>query len=139
MNKIINTMMITATAILLTAVMFGCGKDDDDDDPIVNAAPDITTAELPDGIFGEAYSDTLAAKGSAPITWSVEDGELPDGLELDTATGEISGTPTADGEFTFTVKAANVAGSDTRELSIIITRAPDITTAELPDGVLGEA
>ncbi|HCG66225.1 MAG TPA: hypothetical protein DEW37_06345 [Oscillibacter sp.] len=88
-----------------------------------DAAPSITTDTLPDGKVGEAYSQTLTATGTAPITWSI-DGGLPAGLSLNADTGEISGTPTADGTAKFTVKATNSAGSNTKELSITITKAP---------------
>ena len=86
------------------------------------AAPSITTSSLSDGKVGEAYSQILTATGTAPITWSI-DGGLPAGLSLNADTGEISGTPTAEGTATFTVKATNSAGSNTKELSITITKA----------------
>ena len=87
-----------------------------------DAAPTITTDTLPDGKVGEAYSQTLTSTGTAPITWSI-DGGLPAGLSLNADTGEISGTPTADGTAKFTVKATNSAGSNTKELSITIAKA----------------
>ena len=86
------------------------------------AAPTITTDTLPNGKVGEAYSHTLTADGTTPITWSVSGGALPEGLTLNETTGEISGTPTAEGTAKFTVKAENSAGSDTKELSITITK-----------------
>ena len=84
--------------------------------------PAITTTNLSGGKVGEAYSQTLAATGAAPITWSIESGSLPAGLTLSGNT--ISGTPTTAGTFTFKVKAANGAGSDTKDLSIVIQAAP---------------
>jgi len=55
--------------------------------------------------------------------WSLDGGELPDGLSLSGA-GVISGTPAASGTFKFTAKATNGAGDDTKELSIEIAPAP---------------
>ena len=86
-------------------------------------APNIITDTLPDGKVGEAYSQTLTANGTTPIKWSINGGARPDGLTLDETTGEISGTPTTAGTAKFTVKAENSAGSDTKELSITITKA----------------
>ena len=85
-------------------------------------APTITTTTLPNGTTGTAYSQTLAATGDATITWSHDSGDLPNGLTLN-ANGTITGTPTAAGTFTFTVKATNSAGNDTKELSITIAAA----------------
>jgi len=74
------------------------------------SAPSITTPALPNGVVGTAYSQTLAATGNNPITWSLESGALPIGLSL-LGNGNISGTPITAGTFTFAVTA-------TKELSI---------------------
>lgn len=92
--------------------------------PATLQAPSVIITALPGGKVGEAYSRTLAATGTAPITWSIESGSLPDGLTLSGNT--ISGTPADAGTFTFTVKASNSAGSDSQELSIVIDSAPVI-------------
>ena len=87
----------------------------------VPTKPAITTVALPDGKVGDAYSQTLAATGTNPITWGIETGVLPDGLTLVGDT--IKGTPSKAGEFKFTVKATNGGGSDTKELTIKIADA----------------
>lgn len=96
----------------------------------VKYTPTITTASLPSGTVGTEYSTTLAAEGTAPITWSVSSGSLPEGLSLDAGTGVISGTPTAEGESTFTVEAANDYGSDSREFTLTIG-VQDVTGVKL--------
>ena len=87
----------------------------------VPTKPAITTVALPDGKVGDAYSQTLAATGTNPITWGIETGNLPDGLTLVGDT--IKGTPSKAGDFKFTVKATNGGGSDTKELTIKIADA----------------
>ena len=105
-----------------------------------DAPPTITTDTLPDGKVGEAYSHTLTATGTAPITWSISGGALPDGLSLNKDTGKINGTPTTAGTASFTVKAENSAGSDTKELSITITKAaPTEYTVTVTSGGNGTA
>ncbi|MCL1798053.1 MAG: putative Ig domain-containing protein [Eggerthellaceae bacterium] len=84
---------------------------------VVAAKPAITTTSLTGGTIAKAYSQKLAATGTAPITWEVSAGALPKGLKLATD-GTISGTPTALGTSTFTVKATNAGGSATKQLSI---------------------
>ena len=104
------------------------------------AAPTITTSSLPDGKVGEAYSQTLTADGTTPITWNIIGGTLPESLTLNETTGKISGTPTAEGTAKFTVKATNSAGSDTKELSIAITKAtPTEFTVTVTSGGNGTA
>ena len=95
---------------------------------VAPVAPTITTTSLSSGTVGISYSQTLAATGDSPITWSLASGALLSaGLSLD-ATGVISGTPTAVGTSTFTVKASNGVNPDiTKELSITIHAVPAIT------------
>ncbi|MCL2215670.1 MAG: putative Ig domain-containing protein [Defluviitaleaceae bacterium] len=85
--------------------------------------PAITTNSLSGGTTGTAYQETLSATGDTPISWQimpVGDGEsgLPPGLSLNIITGEIYGSPTTAGIFTFSVRATNGAGYDTATLSI---------------------
>ena len=79
-----------------------------------------TTANL-----GSAYSDSVSASDAgygitAPTTaYSIFSGNLPDGLTLDTSTGDITGTPTTPGVFNFVIRAANLTGTaDTDTLTI---------------------
>ena len=87
-------------------------------------APAITTTTLPGGAVGTPYHHQLHANGGGFILWELFSGELPDGLTLKQTTGEISGTPTAEGTAQFTVRALNSVGNDKKELSITITNAP---------------
>lgn len=84
-------------------------------------APAITTTSLPNGMVGTAYNQTLAATGYPAPAWSISEGSLPPGLSLNETTGAITGTPAASGTYTFTVKAANNLGEDTKSLSITVT------------------
>lgn len=88
--------------------------------------PKITTDSLPNGTVDAEYKQTLIADGTAPITWKVTGGDLPDGLSL-SEDGVLSGTPTAETaekDFTFTVTATNDAGSDSKEFTLTIGVAP---------------
>ena len=85
----------------------------------------ITTNSLPEGKVGTAYSATVEATGGVPpYTWSISAGSLPAGLTLNPTTGAISGTPTAAGNYEFTVKVedkSTPAQSDTQNLSIMVS------------------
>ncbi|MBQ7169601.1 MAG: putative Ig domain-containing protein [Synergistaceae bacterium] len=99
---------------------------------------------LPDGETGTAYYEALNAYAISYVTWSVSSGNLPAGLTLDAQSGVISGTPTTAGTYTFTVKASNAYGADTRSFTVKITGtssgvAPLITTSSLPDGEAGKS
>ncbi len=89
-------------------------------------APTITTSSpLPVGTAGSAYSVTLAASGgTTPYTWSRASGSLPVGLNL-SGGGVISGTPTASGTSSFTVRVTDGNNlSSTKAFSLTIN-APE--------------
>lgn len=75
----------------------------------------LAGAELPDGQRNKAYSESLQSYLSvtgdpkfdpASASWSLVDGALPAGLSLDSATGIVSGTPTAKTNADFSVVAS---------------------------------
>jgi hypothetical protein len=74
----------------------------------VSAALAITTNSLSDAEEGKSYSERVRRSGGvAPFTWSVTPA-LPNGLRLNPATGQITGTPEGGTEgrynLTFTVQ-----------------------------------
>lgn len=82
----------------------------------------VTTATLPAATPGVAYSQSLAATGGAtPYTWDVTSGTLPSGITLSSG-GLLSGTPTLDGTYSFTVRVQGPIGnSDTQALSLQVS------------------
>jgi len=105
--------------------------------------PNITTTSLPNGSFNNAYSQTLQVTGGvSPRTWGVTSGSLPPGLSLNASTGQISGTATQTGTFSFTVQVTDaIPQFDSQPLSITITAPapPQITTSSLPNGTVTQA
>ena len=57
----------------------------------------------PTAQVGVAYTSSCTASGgTAPYTYSISAGALPNGVNLNGSTGAITGTPTATGVFNFT-------------------------------------
>jgi large repetitive protein len=64
----------------------------------------IVTSTLPDAGVGSPYSVFLVREGGVgPFQWDVISGSLPAGVSL-TSGGELAGTPTAAGDFSFEVR-----------------------------------
>jgi len=96
----------------------------------------VTNTSLPFGSVNVNYSAQLTANPvGQPYQWSIIAGNLPAGLNLNAQTGVISGTPTAGGTQTFTVRAlSSQQQSGSKQLSIGILQIS--TPSPLPGATL---
>lgn len=107
---------------------------------------EILTGLLPDGTVGQEYTAEVIANKSG--TWSATG--LPGGLSIEASTGKITGTPSAAGTSSVTVRVTDGTTSDTRTYHLTIEEqktqviyVPNVTPVEefrittpsrLPDG-----
>jgi hypothetical protein len=99
----------------------------------------VSVGQLESGTIGAPFSLLLAASGgSPPYTWRIESGALPPGLTLNTATGAVTGSPSAEGTFNFAVEVRDSAGQTARTpLTLTVISTLSITTgAQLPAGTV---
>jgi PKD repeat protein len=101
--------------------------------------PSITSATTAPGTVGTAFTFNIVATGS-PTSYSAAG--LPAGLTINTATGVISGTPTATGTLIVTLTATNPTGTSTPSSTLTITVAsaavtPVITSPTTAPGTVG--
>lgn len=95
---------------------------------------------LPEAMAGEDYSMSLSAIGTPPIVYSVSAGSLPEGMQLNASTGELTGplAEGAEGNYTFTLEARGSDGSSaTASFTLaVVERAITVSdkTVEVPAG-----
>lgn len=104
----------------------------------------VVTKSLPEAAVGEKYDTMLEADGGVePYRWFLAGAAPPDGLSLDSSTGDISGVPTAAAETaTFVVAVTDVEGSRaertlTLEIGEPSTLSVDSLSATPSDGKTG--
>jgi len=101
------------------------------------AGPVIQCSANSTGEVGVPVSIQISATGGTqPYTFSIASGSLPNGLSLNSATGLISGTPTAAGSFTVKVTDANGQMS-TGTCPITIISGPVIQCSANSTGEVG--
>jgi hypothetical protein len=93
----------------------------------------LSPALLQDGAVGAPYSQPIAASaGTAPRTWAVSSGSLPDGLVLGTASGVLSGTPTTEQSSVFTVTVTDAfgcTGSENYSMDVFLNPPASVVAA----------
>jgi hypothetical protein len=99
-------------------------------------APTITSPLAASGVTGVAFTYQISATNS-PTSYGAAG--LPAGLSVNTSTGLISGTPSAEGSSTVTLSATNAAGTGTATLTLTVTAppAPTITSPTTASGTTG--
>lgn len=132
-------MAIAALAVLL---LYGCARPQGtvvkvtiqpSAKPVAHAPLTIANPVFHSGEVGVTYAPvTLSANGGvAPYTWMVVVGSLPAGLAL-SSDGIISGTPTQNGFFPFSVQVFDKGNDDTAGVSANIPIVPRLTASLVP-------
>lgn len=104
----------------------------------------IFPSTIPNGAIGQFYDVALAGfGGTLPLTWSIDSGALPAGVSL-VRFGDLRGTPTAAGNFTFTVRVTDSSPGPDGPFSALqtynLTIAPPtivVSPSTLPNATVG--
>ena len=107
----------------------------------------VMSGEMPTAFLGELYRATIwAAGGTEPLTWGLAPGSnLPAGLALDPATGEVSGIPSSIGFHSFGVRVTDSSSPPqtvTNSFSITLNVTAPLVfqgSSTLPDGVVTQS
>ncbi len=88
---------------------------------VIPFVPVITSPATATGTVGTAFSYQITATNS-PASFAATG--LPAGVQLDTITGEIHGTPTVAGAYAINLSATNAGGTGTGTLASTVSAAP---------------
>ncbi|HZW95573.1 MAG TPA: Ig domain-containing protein [Candidatus Eremiobacteraceae bacterium] len=101
------------------------------------AALAIGTSAIPAAEASMPYSVSLSVTGGGtPYQWSLVNGTLPSGIQLQASSGTITGTTAVSGSFPFTAKVIDASGSSATA-AFVLTVSPALANrfdgpAELP-------
>jgi large repetitive protein len=112
----------------------------------INAVFSFISNSLATGTLGVPYSGAISAGGAAtPFTWAITSGTMPPGLVLANSSGtsvSITGIPTVEGSFNFTVQVTDATGTPlSQSFTIVIAPPPSLSVAtrSLTNGTEQEA
>jgi hypothetical protein len=91
----------------------------------------ITSSQPSKGCRNAAYSFQFTAdNGVTPYTWSIKSGTKPPGLNLDAATGVLSGVPSTNGTYSFKVQVKDKTTDNAYDDFTISIRDFNITNGD---------
>ena len=97
----------------------------------------VDASGLEGGIIGMPYADTLRVDGATTgVRWYLTSGKPPTGLHLTRETGEVAGTPSEVGEFTFEVLALRGFRWGRARITMAVVQ-PDVAVEDAVEAVLG--
>lgn len=133
---------LAAAAVILGAAMSACGGGGGGGGGGQPSSLTLSGARPDDGTIGSNYSFIVVSSGGAGNrTLSISAGNLPAGLAINGATGQIAGVPTGPaGISSFTVQVVDSGTPQqrvTQSLSIDVNEALVFTTTSLPDATIG--
>jgi hypothetical protein len=108
----------------------------------INPAVTLSVPKVPSLEDGQIIFEWIptASGGDENFTWSIIKGQLPDGLELNSSTGKISGSPSKSGNFKATLEVKDsIGGSASKALSFNVLKKLEILTLSLPSADIGVA
>ena len=96
--------------------------------PLTIVQPALTPKAI---VVGTACRVQFTAQGGGTQTWSVQSGSVPTGLTL-SSSGLLSGTPSAAGDFSFTIKVTDGMREATQAYTLSVVNALKATVPAVP-------
>jgi len=101
----------------------------------------ISLTDIPSGVLTQTHvgHTFTATGGSGGNVWSLLDGYLPPGMALNATTGQLTGTPTNAGSFTFVlgVKDSNGAMDDVEVVLEVLDPTAEYTVGDVLSAIPG--
>lgn len=106
---------------------------------LIDSNLEVSCNNPPEGQAGQPYDHFFTSTGGVgSLVWFINPTDLPPGLTLNTATGELTGTPTLEGVYPFTVEVTDNGGAGaTAHVDCSITIGVSIVCSNPPDGTVG--
>ncbi len=100
---------------------------------LATTTPLLVLGTPPEGTVDQPYTAQMSASGgTAPYSWALESGDLPDGLTLSTQ-GSLEGIPTTAGAYPLAIRVTDAAAqSATAQMVVRVAALPEVPEDGVP-------